>query len=1022
MSITDWKASQWAACHRRSIFLLAIILALGGIAAALRLPVALFPQVDFPRVVVSIEAGDRPADQMMIAVTRPVEQAVRSVQDVVGVRSTSSRGSAEISVNFTWGSDMISAMLQVESAINQVMAQLPAGTDFLVRRMDPTVFPVSAYSLTSDTQSLVQLRDLGEYSLVPLLTSINGVASVQTLGGETAEFRVEVTPEKLKALQISFADVASSLASNNVLRSVGRLQDHYKLFLLVADSRTRTLEEIGDTLIHTGGNGYIPLRDIAQVYLSTEPQWQRVTADGHDAVLLQVYQQPQGNTVQIVHEVQRRLQNIRNQLPPDVRITNWYDQSELINASARSVLDAIAIGVILAALVLLVFLRNFKITLIAILFVPAVLATTVLLLHQMHMSFNIMTLGGMAAAVGLIVDDAIVMIEHMVRRLRDRNKEFAITLRQAATEFTSPLAGSSAATIIIFAPLAFLSGVTGAFFKALSLTMASSLVISFLLAWLLIPLIAEQLLHPSDAQKEDLNPKFKALLNKYVWLMQKLMRQPIFLFLALLGLIALGAIGYSRVGTGFIPEMDEGGFILDYRAADGTALEETDRMLRQVEAIIQANPAVQTYSRRTGLQLGGGLTEANEGDMFVRLKPFPRAPISEVMDEIRSQIETNVPGLEIELILLMEDLIGDLTAVPQPIEIKLFSDDYQALVETAPRVASAIGNISGVVDVSDGIVLAGDAVNIIVDREKAAMEGLDPAQVTAQIRTWFEGDVSAEVQQNIKMLNIRLWTPERLRRDLSLINEAELLTPDGHIVPFRHVGHIEKDPGQPQIVRDNLKRMVAVTARISGRDMGSTIRDVKKILENIPELQTSIYYELGGLYQQQQNAFRGLITVFAAALALIFVLLVYLYEDLAMALSILSAPLLASASVFVGLWLSGIDLNITAMMGMTMIIGIVTEVSIFYFSEYLDLRNQGVERDQALIDAGVNRFRPILMTTLAAILALLPLALAIGQGSSMQQPLAVAIVSGLMVQLPLVLIALPKIYQLLTRTVDKLNR
>jgi len=1014
--------AHWAAKHRRSILFFVVLLALSGLLAGTKLPVALFPHVDFPRVVVSLEAGDRPADQMAIMVTRKVEQAVRSVPGVVNLRSTTSRGSAEVSINFAWGDDMISAMLQVDSALNQILPELPLGSKFSVRRMDPTVFPVAAYSLTSAAESLISLRDIGQFQLIPLLSSINGVAKVVIVGGEKTEYRILISPEKLNALSLTFTDVAKTISASNTLQAIGRLEDHYKLFLMLSDTRIHDLKTLKDTVLRSGSDGLVRLSDIADIEVTTSPQWTRVTADGKNAVLFQVYQQPGSNTVQIVDDIKAKLVNYREKLPKDIALANWYDQSELITEAGKSVRDAIAIGIALAALVLLVFLRSIKITLIAIIIVPAVLATTVLLLTVLNMSFNIMTLGGMAAAVGLIVDDAIVMIEHIVRRLRERNSEnkgnTALTIRNAAIEFTKPLTGSSAATVIIFAPLAFLSGVTGAFFKALSLTMASSLIISFLLAWLAVPLIAEHLLSQKDATKEDGGKIFGAILKHYKTIMDKLFAKPWLAILGILPLVLIGYFSYQQVGSGFMPKMDEGGFILDYVAPPSTSLAETDRLLQQIEQIIQKNPNVETYSRRTGLQLGGGLTEANSGDFFIRLKGFPRPNIETIMDSIRGEIELKVPGVEIEMALLMEDLIGDLTAVPQPIEIKLYGDDQHALLVTAPKIAAIISKINGVVDIKDGIVPSGDAINITINRDKAALEGVNPEYVTQQLNTWFTGDITTQIQQGLKLIDVRIWLPEKDRKNISSLNEIWLQAADGHRFPLKRIAKVSLETGQVQINRDNLKRMVAVTARISGRDLGSTIAEIKTEIAKSGVLTNDQYYELGGLYKQQQIAFKGLIEVFIAALALVFLLLLFLYEDFAAAIAIIISPLLAMPAVFIGLWLTGIELNITAIMGMTMILGIVTEVSIFYFSEYHELIRQGVERQEALLKAGLNRLRPITMTTIAAILALFPLALALGQGSAMQQPLAIAIIAGLLVQIPLVTMVMPLIYKALS-TVGK---
>ncbi len=1000
MSFTDWMQK-----HHRSILFLIAVLAAGGIACSLSLPVALFPHVDFPRVVIGLDAGDRPADRMAIEVTRPVEEAIRAVPGVRSVRSTTSRGCADISINFDWGQDMVAAMLQVESYINQVLPTLPPGTSFTVRRMDPTVFPVLAYSLTSDNHGLVELRDVALYQLRPLLSTVKGVARVGVQGGARAEYQVMVNPERLDALGLTMEDVARALSAANVIQAVGRMEDHYKLYLGISDTRLKGIKDIEETIIRSGKNGLVRLDDIATVSLATAPQWTRVTADGHDAVILQVFQQPGGNTVQIAGDCKKKLDEFRKHLPKGIRIANWYDQSELILSSAGSVRDAVLIGILFAVVVLWLFLRNIKMTFIAAIMVPSVLAATILLLRVFHMSFNIMTLGGIAAAVGLVIDDMIVMEEHIVRRLGEGGRRHEKVM-SAVREMTRPLAGSTASTTIIFAPLAFLSGVTGAFFKALSLTMASSLVVSYLVAWLGVPILAGHLLGQKDATEEKAGVVSRSFFRWYQGVMGLVLARPWLALPGILVFVAAGWLAYHHLGSGFMPGMDEGGFILDYRAPAGTSLTETDRLLRQVEAILQATPEVETYSRRTGLALGGTITEANEGDFFVRLKPPPRRSIEAVMDDVRTRVEREVPGLEIEMAQLMEDLIGDLTAVPQPIEIKLFSDDDALLGRLAPRVAGAIRRIPGVVDVKDGIVFAGDALMVHVDRDKASLEGVDPETVTGMLSHYLQGVVTTQIQQAPKMVGVRVWIPKGLRATARDIEALCLRAADGHLFPLRRIARVEVVTGQPQITRDDLKRMVAVTGRISGRDMGSVIRDVKKALDRPGLLPKGVYYELGGLYRQQQIAFAGLLAVFASAVVLVFLLLLFLYERFRTAFCVLANTLLALTAVFLGLWLTGTEINISSMMGMTMIVGIVTETAIFYLSEYRSLPKD-LPREEALILAGKNRMRPIAMTTVAAILALMPLALGIGQGAAMLRPLAIGIIAGLCVQLPLVLIVLP---------------
>lgn len=1010
--------TRWAQSHARSIVFLIIVLAVGGAMSGWDLPVALFPHVDFPRVRVSVDAGDRPAERMAVEVTYPVEEALRAIPGVRHIRSTTSRGSNEISLNFDWGEDMVQAMLQAQSEVNRILPSLPPGSTFEVQRMDPTVFPVVAYSLTSDSKSLVELRDLALYQLRPILSTIPGVAKISVQGGATEEYRVVVDPAKLQSFGLTIADVATALSASNVLNAVGKMEDHDKLYLLVSDTRFKTMAEIGQSILRSGKNGVVRVADVAEVRDDTEPEFVRVTADGHDTVLFQIYQQPGANTVRIAADAKDKLASLGKKLPEGVKISQWYDQSDLIVASAESVSDAVLIGAALAAFVLFAFLRNWKITLIALLALPASLAATVLLLKVLGMSFNIMTLGGMAAAVGLIIDDSIVMVEHIIRRLRNGTGHERERIMRATAEFTKPLVGSSASTIIIFLPLAFLTGVTGAFFKALSLTMAASLILSFLIAWLAVPILAGKLLGKKDADQEEGGRITHFMHRCYDRLMRGVLAKSWLILFVILLLGGGGWFASTQVGSGFMPSMDEGGFILDYVARPGTSLAETDRMLVQIEEILQKTPEVSTYSRRTGLQLGGGLSESNIGDFFIRLKPLPRRKISEVMDDVRGQVEENVPGLEIELMQLMEDLIGDLTAVPQPIEIKLFTDDEEVLSATAPKVAEAIGKINGVVEVKDGIVPAGDALVVEVDRTKAALEGLDSEGISKLLEDSLSGKVTTNVQLGPKLVGVRVWIPKSARRTERDLRDIQLRATDGHLVPLYRVATITTVTGQPEINREDLKRMIAVTARITGRDMGSTVAEVKQLLDQKGLLPDGVYYSLGGLYEQQRIAFHGMLVVLISAIVLIFLLLLFLYESFRVAIAMLATPLLALPAVFLGLWLTDTELNITSIMGMTMVVGIVGEVAIFYVSEVTELETEDEGKDLSLAErlslAGRNRMRPIAMTTFAAILALMPLALGIGQGSAMQQPLAIAIISGLIAQLPLTLIVLPALLHLLS--------
>ena len=1003
-----------------------LILALGGLASVFNLPVALFPDVSFPRVRVDIDAGDRPATQMVVAVTTPVEEAIRRVRGVRNVRSTTSRGSAEINVTFDWGADMGRAFLDVNAAMSQVLPDLPAGTRINARRMDPTTFPVLAYSLRSKTLTPTQLYDLAQYQLRPLLSGVSGVAQVGVQGGAIGELHVDIDPGKLRAQSLTIADVVRAVSSAADISALGRLADHYKLFLLLANNQPGSAQALREVVVRAGPNGVVRVGDVATVERGTEPQWIRVMADGEPAVLMQIFQQPAANSIQMVDAVKARLAAYAPQMPKDVKLAVWYDQTQLVKGAAGSVRDAILIGIVLAGLVLFVFLRNTRVILIALLVVPATLAITVLLLKLLGMSFNMMTLGGMAAAVGLLIDDVVVMLEHIMRRLRGAGGDetpsgIGQRIAAAAREFARPQTGSSLATVVIFLPLAFLTGVTGAFFKALSLTMASALVISYLLTFIVVPLLAERLIDARHARERAPTRWWQRMMGGYESVLLRVLEWPALLLIGLIPLVVVGFFAYKSVGTGFMPRIDEGGFTLDYIAEPGTSLSETNRLLEQVGTILRADPYVDTWSRRTGLQLGGGLTEANTGDFFVRLKNGSRPSTTAVMERIRERIVQQVPGLDVDVSQLTEDLIGDLTEVPQPIEVKLFSDDAAQLDATAKKVAAQLAKIPNVVGVLNGINPAGDALEVQVDPVKAALLGLDPKSVTDQVSAAVAGTVAAELPQGPKMVAVRVWVPPRDHAEIEQLAALPISDGHGNVFPLSRVATVTPQHGQPEIDHENLKRMLAVTARISGRDLGSTMRDVKKVLDARGELPPGMYYELGGLYRQQQIAFHGLTIVLLTAIALVFTLLLFLYESFRAAIVVMVQPLLAICGVFIGLWVTGTELDISSMMGMTMIVGIVTELSIFYFSELAEIQAESERGEQtltlreALLAAGRSRTRAILMSTIAAILTLSPLALAIGRGSQMQQPLAIAIIAGMFVAVPLVLVVMPVLYSLAMR-------
>ena len=1010
----------WIEHHRRSLLFVAFTLALAGAYAAMTLPIGLFPTVSFPRIRITIDSGSMPAKQMLIEVTEPVEEVARAVPGATGITSTTSRGSAEIFVDFPWRSDMRQALLSVNAAIAEALPKLPPGTSYLALQMSPNaIMPFVSYALISKEVSPAELRRLAQYQIVPLLTGIPGIRRTGVLGGETPEVEVAIDPHKLEEFRLTLADVTNAVSAANTLKAVGRLEDNDLLYLAVSSNAFTSVASVGNVKLRNAAGGIVRLSDMAKVTMGSVPQWLLVDENGRPAVTVDVYQQDSADSLTLGNEVQQRLDGFMKTQPKSVNLYKWYDQTELVRSSISAVEEAIGIGLIFAALVVLGFLRNWRVALVAMMVVPLSVLITILLFTVMGMSFNIMTLGGIAAAIGLLIDDVIVMTEHIARRAGVPDlAEPQGTVLLAAREFFSPLQGSSLATIIIFLPLAFLSGVTGAFFKFLAITMASALVISFLLTTFTVPLLARGII---DFKKWD-DPQHGRetwLRRTHGRLLRGLFAHPSLVALAVLVLVGVGYLAYGRVGTGFLPKMDEGGFVLDYHTAPGTSLTETNRELEQVEAILKNDPYVYTFSRRTGAGLGGDLTESYQGDFFVRLNPSNRPPIWTAMDEITKKITDRVPGISFDIHQLLDDMIGDMVGRRQPIVIELSAKDPTVLPGVAEKVAKAIATVPGIepASVNSGVVPAGDALDIHVEPAAAAMAGLTPAEVEAQLYHYLHGAVVTNYLGAVQPVGVRLWLdPPNERMYKSQLPDLTIRAPDGHIFPLGTVAQVRFIAGQPEITRDNLEQVVAVTAQIGGgHDLGSTAPAVQTILDRPGFLPPDVYYQAGGAYKQQQMAAHGMIRVFAAAAVGEVILLLFLYERFWIPVIIIVSSLISTSAVFVGLWLTGVELNITAMMGMVMIIGIATEMAVFLVSEY-----QALERDmpahRALQEAALSRLRPITMSTLAMILALLPLGAAIsGSGDQMLQPLAIAIIAGIAVQLPLVLLAMPVAIRLAIR-------
>jgi CzcA family heavy metal efflux pump len=1025
--------SFWFAKHSRSIIFLILTLALLGGYLAFTIPVSVFPSTNFPRILIAVDNGVMPIDQMMVTITRPIEETVNSVPGLLSVRSITSRGSAEVDLFFRWDVDMFQTLQYVNAAISRVQPELPTSTKIEAHRMTFASFPILGYSLTSQNVPPTKLWEMATYEIKPRLNRLDGVSTVIVQGGQEPEFHITPDPAKLQLAGITVPDILDAVRRTNLIDSPGLIEQNHQLVLGLVNAQMRTPEQIASTVVKTTQSG-IPVRigDIASIAPGVRPVYTIVNADGKPAILLNINRQPDSNTVQVADEVHAEVARIQQSLPPGVVLRPFYDQSIIVSESIKSVRDAILLGLILASIILVVFLRDWGTSVVAGLVIPVTVAVTFIALKIMGESFDLMTLGGLAAAVGLVIDDAIVVVENIVLH-RDAGQSRAQAIQSALHEITVPLIGSTVTPVVVFLPLISISGVTGTFFRALAITMTVSLLTSLALALTWTPNLSlyfigrrkdsgeanapeneeESISRLLAAEDAHLSGFFYKIVSFHQRWLKEAMARPIWLAGLSIVLIALSYICYSFSGSDLLPEMDEGGFVIDYIMPAGSSLAETNRVISHVEQMLRKLPEVESTSRRTGLQLGlAAVTEANTGDISVKLKSKRDRAIDDVIAEARADIKEKEPALDVEFIQQLQDMIGDLTSAPEPIQIKLFSPDAKLLEDSAPKVAEAIQKIHGVVDVLNGIdnTISGPAVMFQVDPMIAARAGFTAEEVAIDAAAILEGEPApTPVVANERAYTLRVRFPERNRASLEAMRDTLLTSSTGKTATLGSLATVTELPGQTEIRRENLQRDVAVTARLEGTDLGSAMAEVQKSVANL-HLPSSIRVEYGGTYQEQQKSFRDLIMVFVLAILLVFIVLLFEFGNFAAPLAILASALLSTSGVFIALLITRTTFNISSFMGMIMVVGIVAKNGILLLDADQKFRGLGMSPEDAMLQSSRRRLRPIVMTALATMAGMLPLAFAIGAGSQMLQPLAIAVIGGILISMVLSLIITPAVH------------
>jgi CzcA family heavy metal efflux pump len=1000
--------------YRNPVTVTAILILLGGFFAYSRLQTSLFPEITFPKIKVIAEAGLQPVNKMMVTVTKPLENAIKQVPDLKYVRSSTSRGSCEISAFLDWKANIDFSQQRIESKISQIRNDLPADVQITVEKMNPSILPVLGYTLESHSQTPIELKLLANYVIKPFLSQVEGVSEIRVIGGKTKEYWLTLDSRKMSQLDLTPENVSNALAQTNFIKSNGYLSDFRFLYLTVTDASVHSLDDIRNIVISNNGKRIILLQDLASISVQEAVEFTRINANGREGILIAVIKQPNANLVDLSEAIVNKISDLRKILPKGVTIQPYYVQADFVNDSIKSVRDSLWIGLGLAILVAILFLRSLKASISILFTIPVTLCLTLVVVYAVGYTFNIMTLGAMAAAIGLIIDDAIVVVEQIHRSQEENPDQPIRILLQKAIHYLFPaMLGSSVSTIVIFVPFIWMGGVAGAYFKVLTNTMIITLVCSFFVTWIILPVLYLLL---TKKERPSLNPekaKKAHLLKNQGWVSFFIKRSYISLLIVA---VLVGLILYilPKLETGFLPEMDEGSIVFDYKSPPGTSLDETDRIMREVEKIIVKVPEVEAYSRRTGTEMGFFITEPNKGDYLIQLRKNRTRTTEEVISDIRKQVESSQPALQIDFGQVIGDMLGDLMTSVQPIEIKVFGDNRERLENLSRLVAKSVSNVEGTADVFDGIVIAGPSVSIDPDYTKLAQFGVTPSDLQFQIQTSLEGNVVGGLLEKEQLSNIRLVYPASRKLSVEDLQHIQVFLPTGKLKPIAELASVKLNSGDAEIQRENLQSMGVVSCRLENRDLGSVMRDIKVHLNKEIVLPPGYHIEYGGAYAEQQQSFSDLLIILVMSSLLVFGTILFLFNDLKAAFLILSIAVLGISGSYLALYLTGTPLNVGSYTGLIMIVGIIGENSIFTFLQFRDsLRLKTV--DESIIYAISTRLRPKLMTAFGAIIALMPLALGIGSGAQMHQPLAISVIGGFVIALPLLLIVLPSMLRILYR-------
>lgn len=1025
------KIIDFSLKNRLTILLLSVVMMVAGTVVLMRTEVDIFPDLNAPTVVVMTEAPGFAPEEVEKLVSFPIETAVNGATDVRRVRSSSATGFSIVWVEFDWGTDVYTARQIVSEKLTTINDQLPPGVE------TPTLGPQSSIlgeimiiGLTADSTSMSDIRSLADRVIRPRLLSIGGVSQVAVIGGDIKEYQIQIMPERMRHFDVSLTEVMECVEGINNNATGGVLYEFGNEYLIKGDVNTTSTDDIGKTVVRSDENGTILIEDIATVAIGNKmPRLGVASERANPAVLITVTKQPAIGTIELTEKIEAELSSMAKNMPQDLNIsTNIFKQSDFIDSSISNLQQSLLEGALFVVIVLFFFLMNIRTTIISLVALPLSVIIAVLVLHFFGFTINTMSLGGIAIAIGSLVDDAIVDVENVYKRLRenrllseDKRKSTIAVVFESSKEVRMPILNSTLIIIASFLPLFFLSGIEGRMLIPLGISFIVALVASTIVALTLTPVLCSYLLGTKKATtKLDKEPwvtlQLKTLYSKCLeWSLSH--RKALLSTVGVLFITAI--ILFFTLGRSFLPSFNEGSFTVNVSTLPGIALDESDNIGKEAEKILLSIPEVQTVARKTGrAELDEHSFGVNSSEIEAPYKLTNRTR-GEVVKEIREKLAT-LPGTNIEIGQPISHRIDAmLSGTESQIAIKLFGDDLNHLYSLGTQIKQAISGVEGIVDVNIEQQVERPQLDIRPRRELLAKYGITINQFTQFINVALGGEVVSQVYEQGLPFDLTVRLDDEHRNSIEKISNLMIDSNQGKI-PLSYVADIVSTSGPNTINRENVNRRLIISANVADRDLRGAVNDIQQQIEEKIKLPENYYIVYGGQFESEAEASRTLALTSIGALLIIFMLLYQEFKNIKQSLIILiNMPLALIGGIIILRCTSG-ELNIPAIIGFISLLGITTRNGMLLISHYNTLKEEGLGLMEQIMKGSADRLNPIIMTALTSALALIPIAMNGGEpGNEIQSPMAIVILGGLLSSTILNIFVVPVIYYITSNKLEK---